>query len=183
LDRNNASKEVLINLPANYMENTHELYRQAIEDNIYVGSDTWRFFKSSLKSYCIKEEAHNVLVILTDGYMYHPNSVIHEDGRTTKINKGSFKKLKLNTPAWQSEMQEKDLGFYTAPVKLEGLKVLVLGMNPGVDNPFEEDVLRAWWQKWLMEMGVAKEDILIKQADLPVNLNEPIQDFILSPSS
>lgn len=183
LNRNNASKEILYNLPTTYTRNASALYQQAIKDNIYVGSDTWRFFKSSVSDYCLKEGAHNVLVILTDGYMYHPNSMINEGGRTTTIHKNTFKKLKLNSPDWQSEMREKDMGFYAAPVELEGLKVLVLGLNPSADNPFEEDVLRAYWQKWLVEMGVAKENILVKRADLPVNLDEPIRDFILSPSS
>lgn len=180
LDRNNVSKKTLIELPTDYLQNTHELYQQAIEDDLYVGSDTWRFFKSSATDYCIKEGAHNVLVILTDGYMYHPNSVISQGGRTTKINKSTFRQLNLNTPAWQSEMENKDLGFYAAPVKLEGLKVLVLGLNPADDNPFEEDVLSAYWQKWLVEMGISTESILIKRADLPVNLDETIQHFILS---
>lgn len=52
-------------------------------------------------------------------------------------------------------------------------------VNPYTKNPFEEDVLKAYWAKWFTEMGV--QDFLIKRADLPVNLDESIQKFILTP--
>lgn len=181
LNRDNVSKEILISLPADYKDNMAMLYKQAIEDNKYVGSDTWRFFKSSAKDYCIREDAQNVLIVLTDGYMFHTNnSKIIEGGRRANIGKDSFTELGLNTPEWKSRMEAKDLGFYAPDVHLSGLKVLVIGLNPTTKNPFEEDVLKAYWQKWFLEMGVKENDILIKDADLPVNLDESIQRFILN---
>lgn len=181
LNRDNVSKEVLTSLSAEYKGNVAKLYKQAIEDNKYVGSDTWRFFKSSAKDYCIREDAQNVLVVLTDGYMYHTNnSKIIEGERRANIGKHSFTELGLNTPEWKSTIEAKDLGFYTPNVDLSGLKVLVIGLNPTTKNPFEEDILKAYWEKWLLEMGVNESDILIKDADLPVNLDESIQRFILN---
>lgn len=181
LNRDNVSKKILTSLSADYKDNMATLYRQAIEDNKYVGSDIWRFFKSNAKEYCIRKNAQNVLVVLTDGYLYHTNnSKIVEGGRRANIGRHSFTELGLSTPEWKSTMEAKDLGFYTPHVDLSGLKVLVIGLNPATKNPFEEDILKAYWQKWLLEMGVNGDDILIKDADLPINLDESIQRFILS---
>jgi len=44
-------------------------------------------------------------------------------------------------------------------------------------TPYEEDVIRAYWSKWLKEMKV--KDFEIKQADLPSNMDKIIREFIL----
>lgn len=178
LNKDNVTKEVLRSLPANYTANSFRLYEEAIRDKNYIGSDTWRFFKSSIKDYCIKQDYHNVLVVLTDGYIYHENSIRKEGNRTTNIGKSTFTQLGLTSAQWQSKMDDNDIGFIPATTDLTGLKVIVLGLNPSPDNPYEEDVLKAFWGKWLTEMGVT--DFLIKPADLPGNLDESIQKFILS---
>lgn len=178
LNRDNVTKKVLKNLPNDYVKHVSLLYQQAIKDNHYVGSDTWRFFKSSAKGYCVRKNAQNVLVVLTDGYIYHQNSVIKEGGRRSNIGKRTFRDLGLTSSNWQAIMDEKDLGFITPEVDLSGLKILVLGLNPSSGNPYEEDVLIAYWTKWLKEMGA--DDFLIKTTDLPVNLEESIREFVLS---
>jgi hypothetical protein len=55
--------------------------------------------------------------------------------------------------------------------------VLVLGINPNRNNPYEEKVIKAYWTKWFTEMKIKHFEI--KNADLPSNTDKIIKDFIL----
>ena len=59
---------------------------------------------------------------------------------------------------------------------LESLEVLVLGINPNKKNPYEEDVIKEYWAKWLTEMKVKRFDL--KRADLPSHLDKIIKEFL-----
>lgn len=179
LNRNTITREVLAQIPIQYAENTAKIYNQAITDNHFIGSDIWRFFKSRVKDYCTRSNAKNIVVILTDGYMYHPRSMASEGGRRMSIGRQTFTELGLNTSDWKTIMERRDFGFFPTGNDLNGTKILLLGLNPNPENPFEEEVLKAYWTQWFTEMGVEESDILIKSSDLPINLNQSIQEFIL----
>ena len=67
-------------------------------------------------------------------------------------------------------------GFIKANEDLSNLEVLVLGINPDSKNPYEEDVIKAYWGKWLQEMKVKRFEI--RGAELPSNMEKVIKDFI-----
>jgi hypothetical protein len=71
----------------------------------------------------------------------------------------------------KSKLEENGLGFIKANNDLENLEVIVLGINPTKGNPFEEDVIKEYWENWFKEMKI--KNYQIKSADLPSNL-EPI---------
>jgi len=84
-DKTNVSKEALDRLHNIYQTAPEEIYNLAIADNNYIGSDTWSFFKNKVHDYSIEEGKRNILIILTDGYLFHINNKRKEQNRTTYL--------------------------------------------------------------------------------------------------
>lgn len=181
IDKNNASKDLLNSINSNYAAKTSKIYDSAIKDNNYIGSDIWNFFDTKVKDQCIENGYRNILILLTDGYMYHKNTVVTEGNRTTYITPELIRKNGLNTQDWEKRIKDQDFGFIKAGDDLSNLEVLVLGINPSKNNPYEEKVIKAYWTKWFTEMKVKHFEI--KNADLPSNMEKIIQDFILKKSN
>jgi len=177
ISRGNASLELLDKLKEVYATKPKEIYDLAIADNEYVGSDTWRFFKTKVNDYCIEEGYRNILIVLTDGYMYYKDTKIKEGNQTTYITPQEIRNNKLNTKDWKDKMIDQHFGFIPANDDLSNLEVLVLGINPDNKNPYEEDVLLKYWKDWFNSMHVKRYDI--KTAELPSNLDKVIKEFIL----
>lgn len=178
IDKNNASKDLLNSINSNYAKKTSKIYESAIKDNKYVGSDIWSFFDSKVKDQCVENRYRNILIILTDGYMFYESTVMKEGNRTTFITPEFIKKNGLNTKDWNKKLDEQDFGFIKANKDLSNLEVLVIGINPNRNNPYEEKVLKAYWTKWFTEMKISHFEI--KNADLPSNTEKIIKDFILN---
>jgi len=137
IKRENASLELLDEIKQTYAVKPLEIYDLAIADNNYVGSNTWKFFKTKVKDFCIEESYRNILVILTDGYIYHENSKIKEGNKTTYLTPQIIRSSGLNGNRWEDKMIEKEFGFIPAIKGLDNLEVLVLGINPDPKNPYE----------------------------------------------
>lgn len=178
IDKNNASKELLNSINSNYASQTSKIYESAIKDNKYVGSDIWSFFDSKVTDQCIENKYRNILIVLTDGYMFYESTVIKEGNRTTYITPELIRKNGLNTKDWDKKFNDQDFGFIKINDDLSNLEVLVLGINPDKKNPYEEKVIRAYWTKWFTEMKISHFEI--KNADLPSNMEKIIKDFILN---
>ncbi len=177
IDKNNASKDLLNSINANYAAKTSKIYKSAIKDDNYIGSDIWSFFDNKVKDQCIENGYRNILIILTDGYMFYEGTVIKEKNRTTYITPELIRKNGLNTQDWEKKIKDQDFGFIKINSDLSNLEVLVLGINPTKSNPYEEKVIKAYWTKWFSEMKIKHFEI--KNADLPSNMGKIIQDFIL----
>ncbi len=165
-----------------YTNDPSDLYDLAMSDaeksGGYPGSDIWRFFKYDVKDYCIDECHRNILVILTDGYMFHDGTVMNHENRTSYLTPKSLSKLKLNKGNWKDEMEKKDLGFIPANSELNDLEVLVIGITSHNDaNPYAQDIIEAYWKKWFDEMGIKKYKI--KNADISSSIEKVITNFIL----
>ena len=167
------------NTPRNYFNSVDKkyselplnIYQSAIKDGKYVGSDIWEFFKNKVKDYCIKDDRRNILFILTDGYMYHENTKFAEDNKTSYLTTGLIKTNNLTTSDFKNIIEKDKFGFVKANENLSNLEVVVLGINPKKGNPFEEGVIKEYWENWFKEMKINKYQI--KSTDLPSNL-EPI---------
>lgn len=177
ITRDNLSKEILQEVEMSYSNYPLEIYELAIKDDNYVGSDTWRFFKNKVGDYCIEEDHRNILVVLTDGYIYHKDTQLKEGNRTSFLIPQEIRKNKLNSFNWKEKFDEQDFGFIKIDEDLSDLEILVLGINPDAKNVYEEDVINAYWSKWLTEMNVKR--FAIKQAVLPSNMDKIIREFIL----
>ncbi len=165
-----------------YVDTPSELYDLAKYDaeNLggYPGSDIWSFFKYNVKDYSIDECHRNILVILTDGYMFYNKTLRNEKNRTSYLTPKSLSKLLLNKNSWHNEMQKRDLGFIPANSDLGDLEVLVIGIiSHNDENPYAQDIIEKYWAKWFDEMGVKKYKI--KSADIPSSIEKVITNFIL----
>lgn len=178
IDKNNASKDLLNSINKNYASQTSKIYESAIKDDKYIGSDIWNFFDSKVTDQCIENKHRNILIVLTDGYIFYENTIMKEGNRTTYITPELIRKNGLNTTDWDKKLHQQDFGFIKANDDLSNLEVLVLGINPDKKNPYEEKVIKAYWTKWFTEMKISHFEI--KNADLPTNMEKIIKDFILN---
>ncbi|MFD0993181.1 hypothetical protein [Tenacibaculum geojense] len=155
-----------------------EIYSIARSNSTYLGSDTWRFFKDKVKRYCIKECNRNILVILTDGYMFHVDSKLKENNRTSYITPKTLRNFGLNTSSWENKMKEKNFGFIPANSNLEELEVLVLGVvnHDKKANPYGFDIMKKYWENWFDSMGIKKYQVY--GAELPANMENTINQFL-----
>ena len=159
-------KQKLKSLDSLFSTNLNSIYHQTKVTSKYSGSDIWGFFENKAHEYCIKEGYRNVLIILTDGYIYHNRNTRKEDGKYTFILP---RVLRDNPDARLLNPFEKNS-------KLDQLDVLILELNPDPQN--HEKLLKTILQEWLDEMGVNKHKVLT--TDLPSNIKPLIDDFIFN---
>ncbi|GAA4237542.1 hypothetical protein GCM10022291_24560 [Postechiella marina] len=178
VNRTNVTLETLDEIKDNYASKPIKIYDLAISDNKYVGSDTWRFFKTKVKDYCIEPNYRNILVVLTDGYIYHKDSKMKEDNLTTYLTPQVIRSFNLDNKDWQDTMVSQGFGFIPASEDLSNLEILVLGINPDKKNPYEEEIIMDYWSNWFDAMKVSKYEI--KTAGLPTNMDNIIKEFILN---
>lgn len=171
----NTSKDYFASVEKKYAEIPSYIYQSAIKDKNYIGSDIWEFFKNKVKDYCIKNDRRNILFILTDGYMYHADSRFEEKKensyKTSYLTGKLIKANHLTTSNFKTDIEKNGYGFVKANDNLENLEVIVLGIHPEKGNPFEEAVIKEYWESWFKEMKI--KNYQIKSADLPSNI-EPI---------
>jgi len=177
VDKDNASKKLLNSINDTYSSKTASIYESAIKDDKYIGSDIWNFFDSKVQDQCIDKGYRNILVILTDGYIFYDGTQIKNGNLSSYLTPQLIKQNGLNTNNWQKKFDTENFGFINIDTDLSNLEVLVLGINPSKNNPFEEKVIKAYWSKWLSEMNIKHFEI--KNADLPSNMDKIIKDFIL----
>ncbi|NDI98166.1 hypothetical protein GWA97_03670 [Flavobacterium sp. LaA7.5] len=176
INSKNATLKLLNKIDASYSKKPLEIYKAAIKDKDYVGSDTWRFFKTNIKDYCVRENHRNILVILTDGYIFHKDSKITQGNKTSFLTPKLIKHLKLNDENWKVKIENENYGFIPANNNLSDIEILVLGINPDNRNPYEESVIKYYWEQWFNNMKVKKYKIVTTA--LPSNTNQIIKDFI-----
>lgn len=177
INKNNASKKSLNSINDTYSSKTAAIYESAIKDDKYIGSDIWNFFDSKVQDQCIDKDFRNILIILTDGYMFYEGTTIKDGNLSSYLTPQLIKQNGLNTNNWHKKFDAENFGFTKIDTDLSNLEVLVLGINPSKNNPFEEKVIKAYWTKWLSEMNIKHFEI--KNADLPSNMDKIIKDFIL----
>lgn len=173
-----ASKKMLKNIEDSYYNLPIELYEKAIADkHTENGANIWGFFKNKAKAYCVEECHRNILIILTDGYLYYEDSNTKNKSKTTYINSKLLSRKDLNTPHWQKTIEKKQLGIIKDVEDLKDLEVLVLGIDRRHHkNPYTEDIIKHLWVSWFQDMGITHYDIV--NTDLPANIERVINNFI-----
>jgi hypothetical protein len=159
-----------------YTSSAKEIYQTALKENKFIGADIWTFFKNKVKDQCILPNHQNVLVVLTDGYMYHQENLLKVGNQTSYLSPELIRTAKLNAPDFDKKMSTGKFGFIPATSGLQELSVLVIGINPQKGKPFEEDVIKKYWSDWLTEMGVT--NFQIKGIDLPTYMDSIIKKAI-----
>lgn len=154
-------KPKLLSMQKEFAESLGQIYSTALSEEKYIGSDIWGFFSDGMvDKYCIKKGARNILVILTDGFIY--------DERNKQQNAAgdSCSYLLSNT-----------LGKQHLWIKRNGLKnldILLMELNPY--TPAQNAPLREELIQWFKGMGVKRVECA--NTDLPDNTQSVIDDFL-----
>lgn len=173
-------KGVHDNLPAEYREGLGRIYDAAITERNYIGADIWRFFADGDAANLAVDpdpDVRNVLVILTDGYVYHEHSTHSDGNRTAYVTPVLLGRNGLRDPgAWQERFELGDFGLLDPGVDLPRLEVLVLEVAPSEGHPGDFAVLKAYWEGLFQDMEVGRYEVL--KTDLPTNTKPLILDFL-----
>ncbi len=162
-----------------FSTNLEKIYNKTLETKKYIGSDIWVFFKDDVKDLAIDNDSNyrNILVVVTDGYIYHKNSKRKDKNRYSWVLPTTLNQLGLTKSDWAKKMDKLDYGLIAPHNDLDDLEVLVLEVNPVQKAySYEEDVLRAVLSKWFTEMGIKKFEIY--KTDLPQNIKMRIKKFM-----
>ncbi|MBW8684348.1 hypothetical protein [Chitinophaga rhizophila] len=171
-------KEIFRTLGNTIAENISYIYRTSIRQASWPGSDIWRFFKNDVDIAIDPDSSYrNILVIFTDGYLYHKDSKDTSGNRYAYLLPELLSKYKLrNTSDWAARIDALDFGLISKRADLDQLEVLVLEITPSAQHKNDEDVLRKVLDKWFGEMKVKRWKIL--NSDLPHVTKTRIDAFL-----
>jgi hypothetical protein len=160
-----------------FVENLSEIYAQTIRTNEWNGSDIWRFFKDDVKDYCIENDTNyrNILIILTDGYIYHKQSKHENQNRYSYLLTENIKKYRQSN--YREQIEKDNFGLIIERNDLNNLEVLVLEISAESNrNKIDEDILKLVISNWFKEMNVSKYEVY--SSDLPANTKTRIDNFL-----
>lgn len=153
-------KQILLDFQERFKTSMTQIYDATLQGKNWIGSDIWGFFKKQVDTYCIREDARNIIVILTDGYLFYaPNKL--KDGD----NYSYILPQTLSNP---------NSGLIVARKGLENLEVLMLEVNPL--DPKHQDQMENILQNWFSCMGVQK--FYVGETDQPSNTKLIIDKFL-----
>lgn len=170
-------KVIYENIVKDFGQNATNIYKTTINNQKWHGSDIWRFFKNDVKDFCINSDSsyRNILVILTDGYIYHKDSKDKIDNRYAYLLSQNIDQFR-NKADWESKFDNLDFGLISKRSDLNNLEVLVLEVNPYEGNANDEDIIRKTLSKWFNEMNVRR--FAIYNSDLSSYTKQRIEQFI-----
>lgn len=169
------------NIESIFSENSDKLYQLVVKNSgspdKFPGSNIWRFMKDEVTTKCIDKDStfRNILVIVTDGYMYWSTDQRKEKNRFNYIEREYDHLKKFRQQNAFSNFDKDDFGFIPVQNNLSNLEVLVLEIAPPDKHPEDFDILKKYWEKWLEEMKVKKYQVV--KTDLPANTEKIIKNF------
>lgn len=175
-------KQIFDNISSSFSENLSSIYSKTIQSKKWVGSDIWRFFKNDVVDYCIEKDKgyRNILVLITDGYIYHDDTRDRKEKRSTYLTPKYIYSERLNLIGdWdivKKRIEKYDYGYLTVRQDLEDLEVLVLEINPTTERKNDEDVIKEFLSKWFDEMHVKRYGLY--NSDLPEFTKTRIENFL-----
>lgn len=173
---NSQKKDVYDHIQERFTSSLEDIYNKSIETKNWIGADIWGFFKRKVKDHCLQDGYRNILVILTDGYIYHERSKEKQGQRYSYLLPSVFSAHNLrNNADWRSEIERLDFGLIAPASDLSELEVLILEISPAESHSEDEELLEYTIGKWLQEMGVQK--FAIHGTDLPINTAHNIKRF------
>jgi hypothetical protein len=180
---NKNKKEMYDSLENRFSRSANEICKIALANNKgkkqWDGSDIWRFFKNDVKEYCVDPSANyrNILIVLTDGYIFHKDSKDKQKNRTSFILPEVLKPFR-NNPEWQNIFTKGDYGLISTRKDLQNLEVLVLEITPSKKYKNDEDLIKAYLGKWSEEMGIQKSNYECQNTDLPEYTKKKVNGFL-----
>ena len=150
-------------LKERFTKNLSAIYDKALQAKDFPGCDIWDFFSNKdVDIQCMRDGFRNILVILTDGYLYDGNHKVQHGDSLSWVTAASLK-----NPNTALIVNRKGL---------ENLEVRILEINPTDIN--HRDHLRSVLENWLMGMGVKRENITVSETNLPINTQTIVDSFL-----
>lgn len=154
-------KVELRSMKKRFQDNLTQIYQNAITQKEWVGCDIWGFFSNkNVDQLCIRKGYRNILVILTDGYLFHSNNKIVEEKAYSYVLPQT-----LAVPGSSLIVKRKGL---------TDLEVLMLEVNPY--TPQQHDALISVLENWFKGMDV--KNFVVSETDLPINTEVYIDSFV-----
>ena len=153
-------KPKLISFTDEFKNSLEQIYSSTIQTSSWLGSDIWGFFNKPIDNYCIKDGYRNILVVLTDGYIYHASN---------KQSAGSAHSFIL-----QQTLKDKNSSLIVGRKGLENLEGLMLELNP--NPPTDQQKMEQVITEWLNNMGIQKH--YVGETDVPSNTKMIIEKFL-----
>lgn len=154
-------KKKVMEFDNTYKDNIDAIYQSTLKTKKWVGSDIWGFFSNKkVDQYCMKDGYRNVLIIITDGYLFYAPNKIKEGNAYSYV-------LSQTLAVPNSSLIVKRDG-------LENLEVLVLELNP--NSPKEYTRMTQVLSDWFSAMGV--ESVLLNETDIAANTEVVIESFL-----
>ena len=154
-------KQMLLDFQEKFNTSLTKIYEATMQDKNWIGSDIWGFFKKQVDTYCIREDARNIIVILTDGYLFYaPNKLKDGDNYSYIL---------------PQTLANPNSGLIVSRQGLENLEVLLLEVNPY--DPKHQDKMETILQNWFSGMGVHK--LYVGETDQPSNTRLIIDKFLM----
>lgn len=157
----NEKKTAIESMRERYLTSIESIYEATLSNKNWIGCDIWSFFNNKkVDKMCIREGYRNILVILTDGYIYNKDNIQNTSGGYTYI---------------PTNVTSNNHKLAVTRGRLGDLEVLVLEINPEQMKHFQ--MISDIWGRWLSEMGVDRYEII--ETDLFVNNKHAIGNFLL----
>jgi len=139
---NKEKKKIFDHINEDFLKSLKLIYQNSISSQNWIGADVWGFFKRKVKDRCIRPNYRNILVIITDGYIYHQNSKEKSANRYSYLLPEVLDGQKLrNNPNWKVDMKNTDFGLIAPRKDLQDLEVLVLEIRPEPNKPQDQDII------------------------------------------
>ncbi|MEX0608860.1 MAG: hypothetical protein WD016_10930 [Balneolaceae bacterium] len=162
-----------------FESNLKSIYESTLKTKNWIGSDVWRFFKNDIKDLVISdnEDYRNILVVVTDGYLYHSDSARREGNKTSYVTNTYLKNIGIYEKAdWREYLNDNEFGLLPIEDSYEDLEVLFLEINPIQSYLVDEDITRWFIGNWLEEMGIT--NFRIYNTDVTTNTAKRIARFM-----
>jgi hypothetical protein len=149
-----------------FQNNLAHIYEETLNAKTWVGCDIWDFFSNKkVDNLCVKNGARNIIVILTDGYIFAEDNKIKEDNNAFSY----ILPQTLNIEG--SSLIDRRHG----KLKDKGIEVLMLEVNPY--QPNQRDKMIKVLEDWFSAMGIEKFVVAETDANL-TNTQTIIKNFL-----
>ena len=157
--------DAIDNMQEIFQRNLGQIYEETLNNNNWVGCDIWDFFSSKkVDNLCVKAGARNIIVILTDGYIFAEDHKIKEGNAYSYI-------LPQTLSVDGSSLIDRRNGDLAG----KGIEVLMLEINPY--QPAHRDKMTSILENWFHAMGIEKFVIAETDANL-TNTQTIIKNFL-----
>lgn len=140
------------------------IYEQTLRDRNFIGSDIWGFFcnkNAKVDDLCIRKGYRNIIVILTDGYIYYKPNMQQKGNSYNYI-----------LPSLIDNVS--DLSLMAPRTGLDSLEVMMLEINPG--KPVRQAKLISVLETWFKDMGVKR--YVVSEMGMPSDTRIVIDNFL-----